>query len=95
MFHPRKEECRWIKQVLAACEDTDFAPLLVMRGNGTDIYAAAPLRVVEKYIPRGRTAPLLYFNVSMLEREWLMLPFARFTAEMRRRIQDRQERGIK
>lgn len=90
MFQPRKEERSWILQVLRATRKNDFAPLLVMRGNATEVYAAAPLRTVEKYLPHGRTAPLLYFQVALPEREWLMMPLKRFTAELRRKIETRK-----
>jgi hypothetical protein len=78
VFRSVKQTLDWGRQVLEAARRDKFkrAPLLVMRGNGTDIYAAAPVWAFKNWSPKMSVAivPALCF---MLEGKlWKMMTFA-------------------
>lgn len=59
MFSPRKEEQNWLLQVsTATAKVAPRIPLLVMRGNHTKIYGAAPRSGLQPWLKRGHLASI-------------------------------------
>ena len=75
LFRLRAQERSWIEQVVKASLKGDAVPLLVMRGNRTQIYCAFRGHSLGKrqFLLAARGIPHMYFHQS-----WVMMRFDAF-----------------
>jgi len=92
MFAPRGEERAWILQTYKAARG-EKVPLLIMRGNRTEIFVAGPFTHLFRYFDAKifRVRPVLVLASADVagkreQETWLMLPFQPFLDMLGERV---------